>query len=254
MKKEINIPIKDKIINKDDILRLSKIFWTVYSKNKSTHARLSFTFACDELDSTYEFENKKLETEEEFLDTKKIKSLSMSFHDYTNSKHIQLNLSHGNTTWNKLKIEGSDNKWVDAKYNDFKDKIEAIKPQVNWFLKYKKIIYHISSLNVGFLFIKLLWLIPTKKIPYEELSPFWQYVRDSTIIRYATLTVIAWGWGASVLWWVFEKISELWPSVEFDFGPEHFKQEKKTRKTIGIILSLIIIPLILQLLFWIFTK
>lgn len=254
MEKEINIPIKDKIITKEDILRLSKIFWTVYSNNKSNHARLSFSFACNELDSTYKLENKKLETEEEFLNTKKIKSLSMTFHDYTKSKHLQLNLSHGDTSWNKLKIESSNNRWVDARYNDFKEKIEAIKPQKNWFLDYKKIIYHITSLNVGFLWIKLIWLLPTKSIPYEELSPFWQYIRDSTIIKYLILTILAWGFGISVLWWVFEKLAQLWPSIEFDFGPEHFKKEKRTRKTLGVILSLILIPLVLQIIFWFLTK
>jgi uncharacterized membrane protein YjgN (DUF898 family) len=93
-----------------------------------------------------------------------------------------------------------------------------------------------------------------KKIPYEELNPFFQYLRDHLIFLDIFTWFIVWIWGMSIIGGLFYKLKTLWPSIEFDFGPEHFKKEKRTRKTMWIVLSLIIIPLVLQIIFSIFTK
>ena len=105
-----------------------------------------------------------------------------------------------------------------------------------------KLIYFIES------------FIPIKKNSYEELNRFFQLLKDNPIILNIFILILSWIWGMSLIRWRFDRIKYLWPSVEFDFGPEHFKKEKNNRKTLRIIGSLIVIPLILQLIFRLLTK
>ena len=49
-------------------------------------------------------------------------------------------------------------------------------------------------------------------------------------------------------WFVIEKILKLWPSVEFDFGPEYEKKDKNNRNKMYFIIVNLLLPIILGLL------
>ena len=52
--------------------------------------------------------------------------------------------------------------------------------------------------------------------------------------------------------WVFDKIETLFesvfPSIEFDFGPFFLRKPRKLRKAIAALFTLVVLPLLLQLL------
>lgn len=164
MKKEIRIPIQDKVFTKEDVLRIAQLFWKEYSENQSGSKNLKYVFTCEGIHETYEIEDNKLDDQREFLDTKKIAGLRMRFTDYSSDKHLELSLAHGKSSFhNEFGVKAKDTAWVDSKHKEFENILISLKPQRNWFLDHKKILFHIASLNLGLLWVRLVWLLPTQK-------------------------------------------------------------------------------------------
>ena len=261
MNKKISKSISQKIINKEDLFRLSNLTFNEYKKSKSEHKKFNITINCEN-NEVYKFENINLKKDESVLDLKRILHLSFSFTDYINNKGIAINLSQGNDNWNNnYVVEGDKESWVNSTNQKIQDILDSIRPQNNLFAKSKRVLFHILSINFGFLFLKILFIL-LDKFGYKpgdsyQSNPF-VFLMDKIIdifpfLKYILLALISWAFGACILILFWDKLEiyleDLWPSIEFDFGPEHKKYPKNKRKAIAVIISLIIIPLILQLIF-----
>ncbi|MCK4808019.1 MAG: hypothetical protein KAS90_00190 [Candidatus Aenigmarchaeota archaeon] len=257
MKKKINKKIKDKSFKKEDILKLSNELYSIYKKTTSNNKHFYITINTDN-EETFEFENSKLEIDEKILDIKKISHISITFVDSTHNKRIDINLTEGNDKWNNnFSVEGHITAWVDSNTKKIEEILESIKPQNNFFSKYKGILFHLIAINLGFLFLRILDnllkrynYVPTK----PENQDLFNFLLESfPILQYLYLILISWVFGMFIVLPLWNKIDNLiektWPSIEFNFGPEHKNYAKNNRKTMGIICSLIIIPILLQIFF-----
>ncbi len=264
MRKSIRKQIKGKIFSRDDIIRLNNRFFTIFQSTESEHKNYTITLNCDDHE-TLEFENTDLSVKNlDVLDVKKILHISMIFRDYRNNKSVQLSLSHGSSSWhNDFVVDGNDTSWVDSTDKSFSDIFKAVKPQNHLFEKYKRFLFHLISLNIGYFFIRSFVLV-LQKLGYKtvetdssESNPFifiLDYIVENVpLFKYILIAIISWLVGIWIIFMFWDKIENyllsLWPSIEFDFGPEHKKTQKNVRKAIGIIFSLILIPIILQIIF-----
>ena len=153
------ILLEYKIFKKEDILKLSKELFADYKKDKSDESYFRIILNCDYDNSTYEINNSDFGSKEELLDIKKINNIKIEFDDYKKKNHVSINLREGDKDYSYMEINGSDEKWIDHKYQKINDIIGSVEPQSNLFLKYGKIIYHFSSINIGFLFWEIYaWL------------------------------------------------------------------------------------------------
>ena len=269
MKKKILKEIDDRIFRKEDIINISNKIYMSYSKAKSDHKNLSIKMNCEN-NETLEFENVDLRKYHNTLDIKKIFHLSFYFKDYRNNKRIEINISEGDNSWNNNLIIESDNiSWVDSTDKSFEELFNSIQPQNKWFRKYRRLIHHLLSLNFGYFLIYLIKSFTDLliKIGYKAESTADSKSNPITftlnflfdmlpITKYVFIIILSWLMGLILLIFFWERIENfllsLWPSIEFDFGPEYKKSQKKTRKAIWLICSLFLVPIFLQILFSIF--
>lgn len=261
MKKTVTKKIRDKIFKKDDVLRISKKIFDLYKKSKSGDKLFHIELRCDN-EETFDIENSDLNNNIELLDIKKILRININFIDYRNDKRIKLNLSPGNDEWNNgYAVEGKTRAWVDTSVSQLDEILVSVTPQNRQYSKFKKIISNISATSIGFLFLRIVISL-LKRFNYQpgessSSDPFAFIVKESlnsfNFLIYPLTIITSWmigSWSLLFFWSNIEKyLDNLWPSIEFDFGPEYKKHAKKKRETWGIILSLIIIPILLQFLF-----
>ena len=256
--KTVTYPIEYRVFKKEDVLRLSKEIFTIYNRSKSKHVALRFAI-CAEDNTEYEIHNSDFKSVENTLDIKKINNITMHYHDYDAGKDILINLVQGQNLYsnNNLKVEGSDSKWVDTNYQKFKEIFDSVKPQNNFFLKHNRLIFHFCSVNVGFMILKfIVWLYNYFNVETSsdyEPGLLLIMIENVPFFRYVLLVLMSWMFGAWMLYLFWDMLMKLWPSIEFDFGPEHLKIQKNRRNTIAAIISLIAIPLIIQLLFFLLS-
>ncbi|MGA2506181.1 MAG: hypothetical protein ABSF80_01725 [Chitinispirillaceae bacterium] len=262
MGKKISVNIEEKIFSKADIIRLANIFKNIYDSTQSKHKKYDITLGCTG-NETHQFSDTS--SLDSLLDLKRILSISYNFHVYDENMDITLQLNHGESSgfwYNTLSVSASQDDWVTLKHEAIMAAINAVHPQSTWFRKYEWLIFNISSINVGWLCVSLLikWM---KFINYQSSTDKPSGLFSSSICYLYTHSHLAmigiylmifWTFGTIImllLWWGFlrQRYFDLWPSVEFDFGPEHLRKEKITRKVIGAIIALFGIPIILQILF-----
>lgn len=244
MIKKVNFTICNKVIKKEDILLLSDKIFKKYSDSVSDHKKAVFNLSCDDNKQTaYTIENEDLRSEEITIDKKKIDSISMSFIDYKSSKQINLRFSREKKYANDLTVEGDDQAWVDSVYAEFTDLIDGITPQNNVIFKNRNKLFIVLSIWFAWIFMFISHITIQFPRSLDIISKFKDYFPFT--LSYIWMGVYA----SSVL---IRKTEKLWPNIEFDFGPEQFKKEKRNRKIIWIVISLFIIPLLMQIIFLIF--
>ena len=262
MKKKISKKISNKIITKPNIIKLVDHLHTVYNSLKSDNKKFLVTILCDESEK-YEIENTRLGKNAELLDLKRVEKIEIDIIDYRRDKRISIELSQNEYDWsNTFLIEGSDESWVNNHNIKIHDYINSWKPQNKWFSKYKSVLFHFISLNIGLFSIRtLIYLMNSlgyKPEDTKESEGFLGFLMDKMLAsfpssKYLLLGLISWAFGMWILimFWgsIVRYFDRLWPSIEFDFGPDHKRYPKNKRKAISVVVSLVVIPIILQLLY-----
>lgn len=258
MKKTVRIKLEKLVISKEDLLRFSGFFEETYSRSKTGRANYSYVFECDDEKISYQLDNKKLKEQKDFLDINKIRKILMYYNDYSVGKHIYLKISHGSNYCNEISISWNDVGWVDKTFAKFENIKSAIKIQNNFFLRYKNLFFHISGLIIGLSIIFILsFIILSLPISVEDVDNqnlFVVLLKEFLIIRLLSILLFSWLSWINFLFitGIFKKLSDLRPNIEFDFWPQHLKKEQKNRKVWWFILTMFLIPIVLQILFWLF--
>ncbi len=263
MRKEISKAIGNKIIKKTDLIKITNFIFNEYKKcDDSSRAIFNITIHCEN-NEIRRYEKTNLE-ENSILDLKKILRLKIDFTDYQVQKNIVLELHQGNDEYfNQYTVAGDEDDWVNSTDIKIEEILYAITPQNKIFKKIKRIMFHFLSLNIGFFFSKILFLIldklgykPIKSDP--DLSNPFTFLFDKLLTSFPTSKYIfyvaaCWWLGMGILFLFWPSYKKYWenicPSIEFDFGPEHTKYSKINRKRIATITTLILIPMLLQIIF-----
>lgn len=248
--------IRGKIFTKENVRSLWAKIKSEYdnSQKDENHSSIEIEINCGD-GISYESETDDLIQDGDVIDNKRCSTINIEYHDYKQERRISLNISHGDDYGNGLIVRGDKN-WVAGTFDSLNDIIESAKPQEHWFVKYKTLILHLGAITFGYFVYKLLDLIPisTNEEPSTNVMRIRDFLHSNIFLLNIIKVISFWLQGIFPLWWLRDWVLKLWPSVEFDFGPEHKKTEKNRRKRLGLFFSIIIIPLILNLIYDWLTK
>lgn len=132
--------------------------------------------------------------------------------------------------------------------------MNALKPQEPWFFRHKTLFLHLLALGVGYAvytILDILWYrhISPLENPSQNILAIREFLQQNHIFYVLIQAFLFWLQGIFPALWLQEWIFKLWPSVEFDFGPEHQKLEKLRRFRMGLILTVAIAPLLVNLIY-----
>lgn len=176
------------------------------------------------------------------IDLKKTTSLEMSFSNYLTGKSIHISLHEGSKTWRDsgFSVSGNDLNWVDATFVDLETIFAAIRPQFTLVHRFRWPIRLALAISAGISML-LIWSLigpPTETTSIH--MPTWL----NWIVALGACALI----GAIPGDYLFDRLNWLWPTVEFDFGPEHFKRRKRIRANLTFVLTIFLLPLIIELI------
>jgi hypothetical protein len=233
MKETRKISISRKIFSKKDLKLISKIFTNEYQQSYESENSASLKFSCTFSDNTsIESDSSIIFEEDGLLDMRKSSLLDFTFWDYSDDKYINFRIRHGDYGPNEVIISGHGETWTRCIFDKFEDTLKYIKPQSNFF-KHKYFINIVLSCIIGFY---IFWILekPITKI-FILGTP-----NDVGLISFMFGLI-----GTAIVTPLLNWLIELWPIIEFDFGPEHMRNEKNKRIRVGIALTVFIIPIII---------
>ena len=179
-----------------------------------------------------------------------VKSLSVTF-QYTNypaPRSIRIQLFEGERRFwssSSFTISGDDPRWVDATFLEFERMFDSFRPQSMMFDRLRPLLFFILSVALGFSLLPIFRAIFPE--PTSEPTPAWlQYIITTPMLRHpvrALALFLIGAWPASI---VINWVAKLWPSIEFDFGPEHLKTRKQWRGRAATVTVLMLLPILLD--------
>jgi len=245
IKEAKTIIIDRKIFTKEDLKSISKIFINENQSSTEKGNSITLKFTYNFIDNT-SIESISLKAFEEhgLLDMKKSSQIDFTFFDHSDDKYMNFNITHGNNGSNRIIIRGTGETWTRHITTLFNDELEALKPQSN-FTKHNNLIAVglsiIISFIIGFYSFKILGKPIITKI-----------FNNTTSSEFTMLMSPIWFIGSVIAWPLMTWLTKLWPSIEFDFGPEHMRLEKKKKNRLWIVFSVFIVPIIIAIFMAIF--
>jgi hypothetical protein len=260
MKETIRKKIDGRVFKKNDIIKLAELVERNYSNDdvddiSTDHIarQINYRINCTD-NTTYESGSIALLKDEDILDIKKTKSIEFSYSNYKLQKSIKLQLSHSGNEYDNCIISGDDRNWVNGTFSEIIEKINSAEPRDNFIIRHPWLFYIIIAISVGFTVVKsILFILGTtydKAIFGVNFSALWPNLSSSFINYYIHLCITYFIVGTLTFALpISRQILKLWPLIEFDFGPEHSKLEKKRRKKLSFWFLLIIGPLIVSVIY-----
>lgn len=250
MIKKINIPIEDKVFSETDILQFAKKLYERYKKDRGNR-RLSLELKI--LDgSGYELKNSDPTELAQVLQSKKVYAINFDYYFFDKGSNVSLRLNEIRKWDNYIYIQATNNTWLSSVESAMSETLRDVKPQTNFIIKNKKILFHVSCFYIGFFVLQLLNLTLGNVIKPIENPPGWIRAFGTFIDKYKTpfWVIVTYGNGCYWTMLIYQQLDKIWPPIEFDFGPEYMKKSKIRRKTIWTLLTVLIIPLLFQFVFW----
>ena len=246
------LTVKNKVFTKADVQRLARFFSSEYeavrdSEQSSAHY-CALTFQVDCADGTsYESESVELLEDEGPIDIKKTNSLQMTLH--TLDQKVDFSIREGRYSEGSLIVRGCDKHWVNGTFSTLEDIIDSVKPQDNWILRHRTSSLHLIALGTGSLIFLLLDAlvyphIPPIENPSDSIQALRDYIWATPWFAFLFAWFLRWFMGISVLAFHLRSwLLDLWPQIEFDFGPEHMNLEVARRAKVVAVFSIVIIPI-----------
>jgi len=253
MKETRRFAIKQKIFTKRDLLNIGELFLSEYSAAKENEERASIEFRISCPDGTsYESESIEFFDNGGVLDRKIINTFEITFHNYSKDNYINITVVRGGGYNDELVVKGENPTWVNGVFNRLKEIIDLLKPQDNFIIRHKTFLLHLISFGVGVFIYFILWLmfyrhIEPIKNPTETIKTIRTFFKAHPFLMFILDWVMFWLLGIPWAPYIRRWLLTLWPNIEFDFGPEHFKVEKKRRMRLAMVFSVAIIPIVLSI-------
>ena len=181
----------------------------------------------------------------------------MDFSDHTSDKKISITVRESGYR-NSITVSGDNPNWVSGKFTQLQNILDAVNPQENLFLKYQIIFRHVVGITTGYFIWKVLvfvmrgiLLIPPN--PETATNPIVVFLEKDVFLQ--TLFLLAIYWVTGMLFLadpIINSVKKLYPSIEFNFGPEHLNINKKRRKGLAILWASIILPILINIISQIF--
>lgn len=256
MKTTKNLTIKGRIFSLEDLQRIANIIGSQQHEAREAGVHSSGSYAIDFADETrVEVDEPSVLGDELLARPARPVRIEFEFYNYENGRRIHFALRHGNSPWdNSARIAGEDRAWVDAQFVALKEAVETAQPQATIVRRHQSLILHASALGIGTLGqLAIDILIGTVLVRFGLLEGV-QPLGDDSSFRTAIISlgpilyVILWflRWLLGLAWGAFAIQSwllDLWPSVEFSFGPGHHQVEAQRRRRLTAVISLVVVPI-----------
>lgn len=257
MKETRSLQITKKQFSINNMRFIANILYDEYknAKRQDRHCSITYLIKCND-DTSYESDSLNIFEEGEIVSIKKAEMIEFTFHDYRLERYVFFSVSEGNGR-SFVKVQGNDGKWVKNLFIKLKEYIDSVNGQENPLLKYKEIIRHILALGLGkiilFVMVGILsFFFGTEgnSNPSEGVIRLRELIQKNIILaQFFVNWLIPWLYGLSIAKDIIREINKLWPNVEFDFGPEQERYYKISRDRLKRILTLVIIPSVLMIVY-----
>lgn len=250
------LTIKDRVIALENLQRLASIIGDQQHEASEAGAHSSASFAIGFADETrIEVDNPSVLSDDILSRPARPVRVDFEFYNYEKGRRINLELRHGSRPWDSsMRIDGEDRAWVDAQFFSLKEVVEAARPQSTLVRRHQSLILHASALGIGtlgqFAIDVLIGTVLVRFGLLEGIQPLGEDSRLREIMislgPFLYVMLWLWRWLLGLAWGAFAIRSwllDLWPSVEFSFGPGHHQVELQRRRRLAAIISLVAIPI-----------
>jgi hypothetical protein len=176
--------------------------------------------------------------------------------------YIKIQLRSGEPQYtyeNSITISGNDANWVNANYTALHDAVAKVTPQSLWWKDNRLrrvLLLNLIALGAGTLeyaaiaagALASVWVWPN--LPSHVFDPFpssWQAMLDS-FSRFVSSWPWRWFLGLPWAFLIRKWLLEMWPSVEFNFGAEYLRPDKR-RQTLNWVLTMVIVPILVAAIY-----
>ncbi len=258
MKITKRLKINKKIFSHSDLKRIATIFEHQSISAKENNYHFSVEYKIHFLDETSIEGDSDAIMDDTLIEIKRPVKIEYRFNNYSLSNSMSISISHGNDGYgNEFIISSNDSAWLNDNFSKITDFINSVKPQSFFLIKYSRIFKHLLAIGVGSLGILMIELIVNLLMPEntsisastrEIFKPIAEIVNAmgsfSYILGWFWRWICGWTWGT---YFIANYILTAWPEIELDFGAEHLKREKQRRRRLYLGFSLIILPILINL-------
>ena len=216
------LKIENKIFKKSDI----QYFWDKINSKGETTLILEF-----EDGAKYSATDDKLLKNDELIDHKKCKEISIRH--WNKKQNIYFMLS-SYSSYNSIQVEGEDENWVSGTFENLKSKINSLPKHPKWIqkLRYRFAIGFLGQVIIQFSSFFIL------KIAFKSFLIDFIPGILGFIFSISTLLILP----------------LIFPSIEFDFGPEDKNSAKNWRNRLKILFQFIFGVIILGIIIGLVTN
>lgn len=183
------------------------------------------------------------------IDLQKSLSINLRYANYKSGKSVSAGFREGDEGLilnSSFSVSGNDPAWVDATFADMDRIVDSIRPQSTAFKRFRPLITTLLAFSIGWS-TQLIWGLLLPDSVYSGPPPSWViFLRHHLAFAYAIEVVITYVGGIIPAMFVSSWVARLWPSIEFDFGPEHLKQTKRVRARLSTVAALLLLPFALE--------
>ena len=243
-----------KVVTIDDIRRLAAFIEQIPKDRRisADSSRIETTYSVTCFDGT-EFESKaaSIFDDESPIITKRVRSLNMTAYEFPPGVRVHLELTHGHqwfSTDSYLAIQGKDAVWVKGVLGQLRDIVDSFAPQNSLVKRHKLLITSIFALGIGMIYW---WIVSaTHAEPSQEPpSRLAKALVSLPLARFWLKYLLEYAMGFFPAFILVDKLSQLWPDIEIQIGPEHELREKGIRKWISGTVVLLIIPILVAFVY-----
>jgi hypothetical protein len=195
-------------------------------------------YSVDATDNTsFESQSNKIFDENEVIENRNVRKISMRFYTLDNSKNIEIQIVHSiqnENSENFILVSGDDSNWVNGILSRLTEIIKLaekqpeIKDKSGYLMFFTFLLFNVVYFRMCFDFLE------------KSISNTWLVI--FFIVGIPILSLI-------FLSKFFTYLDGLWPSVELQTGPNYMQKPKENRNKAQWILVSIILPLLLALIY-----
>lgn len=246
-----------KILKLEDVYEIAQILNTEYSEAKSeeSYCTINFTVICEN-GTSYESSDINIFSPKSIINSKKPSTIQLWFSNYDSDKRIRISFRKeydSKYSENSVFVEGYDSNWVNGVLGRILERIESIEPQNPNKKLYLNLIYFASAVLIGRIFTFIVLLLPFDKPDESKMIAttllIRNFVHTNAFTYNFTLYLLGFCFGIFPAFFIRDYFGKLWPYLEFQIGPIHELDESRKRAKLRNLITLIIIPLILAILY-----
>lgn len=255
IKESKNISFGNKILKLEDVYDIAQILSNEHTKAKASDCSITFTVICENGPS-YESSDINLFSPKSIINSKKPINIQLWFTNYNSDDRIRIKFRaeyNSEYSENSVIVEGYDSNWVNGVLGRISERIESIElqnPNRNLFLN---LILFASATLIGRIFIFLIDFFPSEPIDESKLNStlllIRHLIRTNAFTYNFTLYLLGFCFGIFPAFYIRNYFRKLWPYLEFQIGPNHEQDESRKRAKLRKLITIIIIPLILMILY-----